>query len=282
MTAAKDLSSCGAELRRHDHDRFMTCLFAPPERRESLFALYAFNYEVAKTPERVSEPMIGQMRIQWWREAIDGVYAGTPRRHHVVEPLAEAVESYGLSRKYFDRLLDTREKDLEMQAPENLPALEDYADGTSATLTWLALEILGVKGGPAMDAGRRVGVCYAMTGLLRAIPFHAREKRVYIPRDLLSASSAKLSDIFALKPGKGLPPVVEQLAAQAREHLMRARALRLDVPKAALPALLPLTLAERYLKQLAKAGYDPFDARVQRPLANPALHLGLNAARGRY
>lgn len=260
----------------------MTCLFAPPERREALFALYAFNHEVAKTPERVSEPMIGQMRLQWWREAIEGIYAGTPRKHHVVEALAAAVEAHGLSRKYFDRLIDTREKDIEGEMPENLPALEDYADGTSSTLTWLALEVLDIKAGPALDAGRRVGVCYAMTGLMRAVPFHAREKRVYIPRDLLAASSAKLSDIFALRPGEGLPPVIEQLAAQAREHLMRARALRLDVPKAALPALLPLTLAERYLKQLAKAGYDPFDARVQRPLANPALYLGLNAARGRY
>ncbi|MEX0924172.1 MAG: phytoene/squalene synthase family protein [Rhodovibrionaceae bacterium] len=282
MTASRDLSFCGTELRRHDRDRFMTCLFAPPERREALFALYAFNQEVAKTPERVSEPMIGQMRLQWWREAIEGIYSGSPRKHQVVEPLAEAVESHGLSRKYFDRLIDTREKDLEMAPPENLPALEDYADGTAATLTWLALEILGVKTGPAMDAGRRVGVCYAMTGLLRAIPFHASQKRVYIPSDLLAASSARLSDIFALKPVKGLPPVVEQLAAQAREHLMLARALRLDVPKAALPALLPLTLAERYLKLLAKAGYDPFDPRVQRPLANPAIHLGLNAARGRF
>lgn len=282
MPASRDLSYCGAELRKLDRDRFMTCLFAPPERRESLFALYAFNQEVAKTPERVSEPMIGQMRIQWWREAIEGVYTGTPREHEVVLGLAAAVEAHDLSRKYFDRLLDTREKDLDQEPPESLPALEDYADGTSATLTWLALEILGVKEGPAMDAGRRAGVCYAMTGLLRAIPFHAREKRVYIPRDLLQASSAKLSDIFALRPVEGLRPVVEQLAAQAREHLMRARALRLDVPKAAVPALLPLTLADRYLKQLAKVGYDPFDPRVQRPLANPALHLGLNAARGRF
>lgn len=282
MASEKNLSYCGSELRRHDRDRFMTCLFAPQERREALFALYAFNHEVAKTPERVSEPMIGQMRIQWWREAIEGIYEGAPREHRVVEALAEAVRSHGLSRKYFDRLLDTREKDLEMQAPESLPALEDYADGTSATLTWLALEVLGVKSGPAMDAGRRVGVCYAMTGLLRAIPFHAREKRLYIPRDLLSASSARLSDIFAMKSPEGMRPVVEQLAAQAREHLMRARALRLDVPKAALPALLPLTLADCYLKQLARAGYDPFDARVQRPLANPVLYLGFNAARGRF
>ncbi len=282
MTASKDLSFCGRELRQHDRDRFMTCLFAPPERRESLFALYAFNYEVAKTPEKVSDPMIGQMRLQWWREAIEGIYAGKPRKHQVVEPLAAAVEAHGLSRKYFDRLLDTREKDLEMTPPESLPALEDYADGTSATLTWLALEVLGIKGGPAHDAGRRVGVCYAMTGLLRAIPFHASEKRVYIPRDLLAASSAKLSDLFALKPGEGLSLVVAQLAAQAREHLMRARALRLDVPKQALPALLQLTLADRYLKVIAKAGYDPFDARVQRPLANPVLHLGFNAARGRF
>src|SRR3954452_15251843 len=79
-------------LRRHDRDRFLMTLFAPPERRAALVALYAFNFEIAKTREVVREPLLGQIRLQWWREVIDEIYRGTTvRKHEVVQPLAEAI-----------------------------------------------------------------------------------------------------------------------------------------------------------------------------------------------
>src|SRR5271156_3271915 len=81
------LSPVGALVRRHDRDRFQTALFAPAARREALFALYAFNYEIARVRESVREPMLGQIRLQWWREAIDAAYAGAAsRRHEVAGP----------------------------------------------------------------------------------------------------------------------------------------------------------------------------------------------------
>ena len=98
------LSYCGEEVRRHDPDRFLAALFTPEDRREAVFALLAFNLEVAKTREVVSDPMLGQIRLQWWREALDGAYAGTPRAHQVVEPLAAAIAAHGLSRARLDRL----------------------------------------------------------------------------------------------------------------------------------------------------------------------------------
>src|ERR1700724_581966 len=108
------LSPVAALVRRHDRDRYQTVLFAPAARREALFALYAFNYEIARVRESVREPMLGQIRLQWWREAIAAVYAGAPpRRHAVVEPLSVAIRARDLSRKHFDRLIDSRERDLD-------------------------------------------------------------------------------------------------------------------------------------------------------------------------
>ena len=78
------LSYCGDQIRRYDRDRFLTALFAPADRREDLFALYAFNLEVAKTREVASEAMLGQIRLQWWRDALDEVFAGKPPRQHAV------------------------------------------------------------------------------------------------------------------------------------------------------------------------------------------------------
>src|SRR5512133_1430733 len=86
---ADRLSPVAALVRRHDRDRFQTALFAPAARREALFALYAFNYEIARVRETVTQPMLGQIRLQWWRENIAAAFAGDAIRHHpVVEPLA--------------------------------------------------------------------------------------------------------------------------------------------------------------------------------------------------
>src|SRR5882724_1426131 len=131
-------------LQVHDHDRYLTTLFAPAARRGGLVALYAFNLEVAKTREVVREPMLGQIRLQWWREAIDEIYGGgRVRRHEVVQPLADAVRRFDLTRYHFDRLLDGRAADLDEAPPASLAALESYAEATSSRLIYLALETLG-------------------------------------------------------------------------------------------------------------------------------------------
>src|SRR5437763_854177 len=137
------LSPVAALVRRHDRDRYQTALFAPPRQREALFALYAFNYEIARVREIVSEPMLGQIRLQWWREVIAATFAGEPpRRHQIVLPLTDAIREFRLSRVLLEELIDSRERDLDAAPPETMAALEAYAAGTSASLVALALEIL--------------------------------------------------------------------------------------------------------------------------------------------
>src|ERR1700746_3374910 len=104
------LSAVAALVRRHDRDRYQTALFAPPARREALFALYAFNYEMARVRESVTQPMLGQIRLQWWRENIAAAFeGGSVRAHPVVEALTAAIRKFALARAHFDRLIDARE-----------------------------------------------------------------------------------------------------------------------------------------------------------------------------
>ena len=276
------LSYCGDQVRQFDHDRYLTCLFAPSEVREDLFALYAFNHEIAKVAEIVTEPMAGQIRIQWWREGLDDLYAGAPRRHQVAAPLASAVARHGLSRAYFDRLLDARERDLDDEPPETLDDLAGYAAETSATLVQLALEILGAGDAVSREVGEDVGIAWALTGLARAVPFHARQRRMMLPGSLVWKHGLDPHDVFELRAPTEAKPVVEAVAQQAWHHLNRARRRRHEVPKAAIPALLPATLARRYLRVLAKAEHDPFDGRVQRVQPNRPLRLAWAAARGTF
>lgn len=259
--APAGLSYCAAEVRRLDPDRYLTALFAPAARRESLMALYAFNTEVARVREAVSEPMMGLIRLQWWRDGIAGIYAGTPRRHAVVAPLAEAVRRHDLPRAAFDRLIDTREQDMDADPPVTLDALAAYAEGTSATLMELAVAALGDDVSErVVQAGRDVGTGWALTGLLRAVPFHARGRRLYLPAALLEKHGVRRRDVLELRPSPELARVAAEVAGRAREHLARAR--QAAVPRRLLSPFLLAPLADLYLRRLERAGFDVFDVRV--------------------
>lgn len=277
------LSASADQVRRFDYDRFICILFAPPQEREALFALHAFNVEVARIRELVTQPMLGLVRLQWWREALDGIYAGRPPRHQTALALTDAVRRFALSRHHFDHLLDARARDMEEGAPADLTALIDYADGTSATLSRLSLEILAANGDRhAEEAAGNVGVAWALTGLLRAVPFHARGRRVYLPAALNRAAELNVLDLFELRATPALSVVVEEVADSAGRYLDAARAAHRRVPRAALPAMLPATVADDHLRRLRRVQFDPFALPPARIGPGVLTRVGLNAARGRY
>jgi phytoene synthase len=276
---ADGISAVGTLLRQHDRDRYRTALFAPTARREALFALYAFNYEIARVRESVTQPMLGQIRLQWWREIIAAAYSGAPARQHIVAaPLAAIIREHSLSRELFDHLIDAREQDLADDPPPTLTALEGYAEASSASLVGLALQILGFaeRGDGLRVAAHHVGIAYALAGLLRALPFHARAGRCYIPRDIALRNGFDPHDYARLQPGPGLRQATAMLAETADDHLRLARERRADVPPAALPALLPAVVADRALVRLRRAAWNPFDPSVA--AADPLLTWRLAAA----
>jgi phytoene synthase len=257
---ADRLSPVAALVRRHDRDRFQTVLFAPAARREALFALYAFNYEIARVRENVTEPVLGQIRLQWWRESIAAAFESGPIRNHiVVEPLTAIIRELSPTRAHFDRLIDARETDLDDDPPASLAALEDYAEASSARLVYLALEILGVHDPAAGEGGLHVGIAYSLAGLLRSIPFQARIGRRFIPADIAARTRLAGQDYQALRGTPGLRAATTELAEVASRHLDAARAHRRKIPRSALPGLLPAVIAQRSLTRLKRAGYDPFD-----------------------
>src|SRR5688572_600358 len=136
------LSYCGQHVRGNDPDRFLLSMFAPPERREALWALFAFNHEIAKTREVVSETQLGLIRLQWWRDAITKIYeGGDVPEHEILKVLAPAILEHNLSRDHFNTLVYAREFDLENVCPANMDGLLSYADFTSTPLMNLALKI---------------------------------------------------------------------------------------------------------------------------------------------
>lgn len=247
---------CGRDLQRLDPDRWLTTLFAPDASRPGLFALYAFNAEIARARETVSQPMIGQIRLQWWREAWEGIAAGRPRQHPVVLALHEHCRH--LDPATVLALIDARERDMDDTPFADLAALTDYARATSAPLMKLAVQQLGARASDsAIDAA---GAAYALTGLLRAAPHLLAQHRVLLPLDLLSEQGLSAEATYQTEARAPLHPVFASMAAEAQSQLNKAR--REDVARAALPALLPATLAGVALKALRRRDYDPVAAET--------------------
>jgi NADH dehydrogenase [ubiquinone] 1 alpha subcomplex assembly factor 6 len=271
-----------ARARSRDPDRYLTALFAPVERRPALFALIVFNDEIARVREAVTQPILGQIRLQWWRDALEQIYRGAPPDHDVAQALAAAVAESGLDRALLERMIDARERDL---APDPLAHIDDllsYANDTSGSLVELMLQSLGVVGEAAEQAGRSVGTAYALVGLIRAIPFHARARRVYVPESVLSEQGLTTEDLLRPDPPAALRAAVSELAGLARLHLVEARERTGTLPRRAAPALLSATVAEIYLRMLERSGYDVFAASMaQRP---PGLvwRLAVKAWTGRW
>lgn len=281
--SAAGLSAPALIVRRHDRDRYQTALFAPADRREALFALYAFNYEVARVRETVTQPMLGQIRLQWWREVIAAAYAGAPaRRHGVVQKLVTAIAAFGLTRAHFDRIIDTRERDLDDAPPENMAALVDYAEGTSSALIHLALEALGAAGPQAMAAAREFGIAYALAGLLRAMPFHAAAGRSYVPRDVAARASLDPAVYARRCDTPALRNAARELAAAAAMHLASGRRDIGPIPRQAGAALLPAVIADRFLRRLRRAGFNPFAPELAAPDPLQSWRLALAALRNRF
>jgi phytoene synthase len=276
------LSACGALVERHDRDRYLASLFAPEAEREQLFTLYAFNHEVAKTAEVVSEPMLGQIRLQWWRESLEGIYSGSPRQHEVVAPLSRSIAAKGLQRDLLERVIDAREFDLEAEPPTDLDALRAYAEGTSTVLLRLALQVLEAEDAASREAAEHLGPAWAYLGLLRALPLHARQKRSYLPADLCADAGVDLQDVFELRSSPALRRVTGVLLDAAEQQLTAARRGAREVSRKALPALLLARLGDLYLKRLRKAGADPFAAEVQAPAPGRVWRLAWGNWRGRY
>lgn len=277
------MTDCAREVRRDDHDRYLACLFAPTERREVLFALHAFNLELAKTAEVVSEPMIGQIRLQWWRESLEGIYQDKVRSHYAVGALARAVKAHGLAKDELSMLVDARESDLEDHAPASLVELEGYAARTSGQLAKLSLSVLGAQQTGVLRAGQSLGTAWGLLGLCRAVPFQARQDRTFLPRDLTAGEGLDLPALLQGRSSPALCRVIAAIAERAAELLETASPKnRPNVARKASAPFLLGTLARSHLKTLKAAGHDPFDPRVQ--LRPPAAVWRLLWARtfGRY
>jgi len=246
-------------VRQADPDRYLSALYAPEAKRTALFALYAFNAEIAGIRDRIREALPGEVRLQWWREVID---SGSPRAadgHPVAEALLAAIEEHHLPRAAFNNYLEARLFDLFNDPMPSRTHLEGYCGETaSAVIQLAALALDGREALKYADAAGHAGCAQAIAGLLRLLPLHIARGQCFIPGDILDAAGTSSEELFAGK-GDGAARVIAAMVALGSEHVAAFRASAAHLPETLRPAFLPAALAPDYLRLVAGQGGDALE-----------------------
>ncbi|MEJ1159479.1 phytoene/squalene synthase family protein [Prosthecomicrobium sp. N25] len=254
------------EVRATDKDRYLAGLFAPSAARPHLYALTAFSGEIARVRDRVSDPLPGEVRLQWWHDLLEGTARGEAGAHPVAAALLDTVERFRLPRAALTRLIEARSFDLYDDPMPTLNDLEGYAGETASALIQLsAIVLAGGRDPGTAEAAGHAGVAYAITGLLRAVGFHAARGQVYVPADVLDRYGAQRADVLAGRSTPAILAALTEMRGHARKHLARTRALMPSVPVETGPAFLAVALVEPYLARMEKLGGDPFRTVVDLP-----------------
>jgi phytoene/squalene synthetase len=250
------LSEIAALARRNDPDRFFCALFAPPERRETLFVLIAFNAELARARQVASNPMTALIRLQWWRDAVEEVRAGNPvRRHEVTLPLSAAIRTGALDAGELLSLIDARE----VEADDDIPsrgAFLAYLRGTAGGFAVAAGRLLGASA-ESLPALQNLGTAYGMAGVLRTLPALAMHGRCLLPADLLAEHGLTTADVTRDPRQPGMAAAGRALAEEGLALAKLGKAKLGRLPKGAIAAALPGWLAARDLKHMLRRRWDP-------------------------
>ena len=267
-------------LREGDRARYLCTLFAAEHHRADLSALYNFNLEIARIRDSVSDPMIGQLRMKWWYDAIDRISGGLPPSHPVLRALQQTVTRHDLDPGRLSRLVETRAADISPAQPDDLDDLFAYVDATAGVVGRMALLILAPgASGEVVRALDLVSRGWGLSGMLRALPAHAARGWHYMPKDRLASFDLTPTALTQIRYGTPSPQNVRDLAmdlvGEAASALAEARRLVGDCPKAALPGLLLARVADDNLARLRKHGGDPAMARPDPAEPGPGVMLKL-------
>ncbi|XP_032079159.1 NADH dehydrogenase (ubiquinone) complex I, assembly factor 6 isoform X2 [Thamnophis elegans] len=268
--AASSQPSAGGEerycldlLRKRDYEGFLCVLLLPAESRASVLALRAFNVELAQIRDSVTEKTIGLMRIEFWRKAVEDIYQDNPPQQPVAIELWKAVRRQNLTKRWFMNIIDQREKNLDDRAYRDISELETYAENTQSSLLYLTLETLGVRDIHADHAASHIGKAQGIVTCLRATPYHASRRKVFLPMDICMLHGVSQEDFIRNNEAKKIRDVVYDIASQAHVHLEHVA-------------------IEDYLHKIQKADFNVFHPSLHQKSTLLPLHLYIRSWKKAY
>ncbi|OPY96920.1 phytoene synthase [Bradyrhizobium sacchari] len=249
---------CAELVRSHDFPRYVATLFAPAAERRALLALYAFNVEIVRVRDQVSQPLPGEIRLQWWTDMLSGHVHGSAEGNPVAAELLRAIRDFDLPVEPLSLLADEHQFDLYNDPMPTMAALEGYLAATSSALFDLAARVLGPPSEAAEHLARHAGLAQGIVQIIANLPRDAAHRQLFLPQQVLASHSCSMEDVFAGKETPSLRAVLDQLAGESQRHVTTALSLLAQVPPSVRPAFLPLSHAQADLKRLSQPGRHPF------------------------
>ncbi|XP_041268911.1 NADH dehydrogenase (ubiquinone) complex I, assembly factor 6 isoform X2 [Onychostruthus taczanowskii] len=239
---------CAELVRKRDYEGFLCSLLLPVESRTSAFALRAFNVELAQIKDSITQKTTGLMRMQFWRDAVEDIYGDNPPHQPVAAELWRAVKRHNLTKMWFMKIIDEREKNLDDRPYRNIQELETYAENTQSALLYLTLETLGVRDIHADHAASHIGKAQGIVTCLRATPYHCTRQKVFLPMDIC----------------------------------MLARSFSKKVPVKAYPAFFCTVALDDYLYNMRKVDFNIFHPSLQKKSTLLPLYLYIRSWKKTY
>jgi len=249
---------CVGLVRTHDFARYASTLFLPAIQRRALLAVYAFNVEISRVRDLVSQPLPGEIRLQWWTDMLEGAGHGEVEGNPVAAELLQVIRDFRLPVGPLSRLIEEHQFDLYNDPMPSMAALEGYVTDTSSALLSLGARIAAPPSEAIDHLARHAGLAQGMAHVIAALPLDAARRQLFLPLQLLQQHGSGIEEVFSGKPTRGTRAAIGQLGAEARQHLATAFDLLAHVPPQVRPVFLPLALVRRDLQRVSRADADPF------------------------
>jgi phytoene synthase len=253
---------CVELVRSHDFTRYASTLFVPADQRRGLLALYAFNVEIARVREQVSQPLPGEIRMQWWTDMLAGAGHGGVEGNPVAAELLLAIRNWRLPVERLSRLIDEHQFDLYNDPMPTMAALEGYINETYSALFSLAAAIAGWESPDIEHLARHAGLAQGIVQVIAALPLDTSRRQLFVPLQLLEQHGSEMEEVFAGKETPKLRAALDQLLGEARGHLATALSVLENAPPEVRSIFLTLSLVNRDLQRMSRADNDPFVRRA--------------------
>jgi NADH dehydrogenase [ubiquinone] 1 alpha subcomplex assembly factor 6 len=289
-----DIQYCIKTVRESDNELYLSLLFTPKQHQSAIFIIHAFNIELNRVVNNISDKRLQLMRLQWWKNSLSLIEANEiPPIQPVAVALSLVINSYNLPMQWLHRIVDARIAELsaylevseeveELKVknfqPSSVPQIHAHSDATYASLLYLSNYILGLQANQTQhEAAAHLGKSLGLVQILRSIPFNASKAQLYIPSAITQECKLDIDSLFRGENSKELHDAVYKLAIVAKNYIDEARKLNNQLPKEGKSLLLPAVLADRFLDQLEAANFNIFA---------PSLHsshtVGLEPLRVRF
>ncbi len=246
-------------LKQHDPERYYSTLVLNETALDPVQALYAFNAEIARIRELTSEPIPGEIRLQYWTDLLSGNSHGDTAQNPIAVGLLTIIENFDLPKAPLLRLLEARRFDLYDDAMPDMPTFEGYAGETNSMLYQLAVMVVnGGKDAGAADAAGHLGVAHTLIGHLRALSNSSSRGQVFLPVAIFKAHGASQSDLLQ---GKNTPEIIAACASLrfiAQDHLNKTAIAIKSLPPVIRPVFAHISVLNWQLQRLNKKANTPF------------------------